>query len=606
MIAILTNHLWQSTLFAVAAGLLTLAFRSNRAQVRYWLWFSASIKFFVPLALLMSLGSRLEPAAKSIATPQISSAIEQVTEPFPQTASFELAKPGPRDWIPVALFALWACGFTAITLIRVRGWRRIRAAVRASAPLEIPAPVEVRASPGLLEPGVVGFLRPILLVPDGIAERLTPHQLQAVLAHELCHVRRRDNFTSALHMIVEALFWFHPLVWWIGARLVEERERACDEGVLSLGNEPQVYAEAILNVCKLYVESPLTCVSGVTGADLKKRIEAIVTNRMVLRLNFAKKAALAVAGLVALAAPVVIGMMNLPRLRGQSPPPKFEVASIKPCGSDSGGKGGGGARGGGGPGGPGLSPDRLSLNCQPLRSIIRTAYVVYADGHRALPGHTAPLEGGPGWIDSERYQVTAKAEGTPGQDMMHGAMLQALLEDRFKMKVRRETREVPAYAMTAVKSGPKLKPAPEGACAVLDLSRVGAPAGREEKPLPICTLAMRRKSGTAVSWDVHGATLGDLAASLGIDLDRIVIDKTGIAGKFDFHLDFSPDETTAGLNEMRRPGGEQVFPQPTASDPPGAPSIFTAMQQQLGLRLESTKGPREFVVIERVERPTEN
>src|SRR5207247_4024707 len=135
--------------------------------------------------------------------------------------------------------------------------------------------VEVRSSPGLLEPGVVGLFSPILLLPEGIAERLTPPQLEAVLGHELCHIRRRDNLTSAIHMIVEAVFWFHPMVWWIGARLVEERERACDEAVLSLGSEPHDYAEGILNVCKSYLESPLSCVSGVTGSDLKERIQGI-------------------------------------------------------------------------------------------------------------------------------------------------------------------------------------------------------------------------------------------------------------------------------------------------------------------------------------------
>ena len=103
----------------------------------------------------------------------------------------------------------------------------------------------------------------------GIIERLTPTQLEAVLAHELTHVWRRDNLTAAMHMIVEAVFWFHPLVWWIGARLVEERERACDEEVLRLGNEAQVYAESILKVCQFYIESPLACVSGVTGSDLR-------------------------------------------------------------------------------------------------------------------------------------------------------------------------------------------------------------------------------------------------------------------------------------------------------------------------------------------------
>jgi bla regulator protein blaR1 len=103
--------------------------------------------------------------------------------------------------------------------------------------------VWVRYSPGPLEPGVVGILRPTILLPEGIAKRLTPPQLEAVLAQELFHLRRRDNLFAAIHMIAETTFWFHPLIWWIGARLVEERERACDEEVLALGSEPRVYAE---------------------------------------------------------------------------------------------------------------------------------------------------------------------------------------------------------------------------------------------------------------------------------------------------------------------------------------------------------------------------
>jgi uncharacterized protein (TIGR03435 family) len=532
-------------------------------------------------------------------------------------------------------------------------------------------------------------------------------------------------------MIVEAIFWFHPLVWWIGARLVEERERACDEGVLSLGSEPQVYAEAILNVCKLYVESPLACVSGVTGSDLKKRIEAIMTNRMVFRLNFAKKAALAVAGIAALAVPIVVGTMNAPRLRAQSPPaaiapalsdppieppappavppvarqqeappdddspqqedpklyvigaedvlsiavfhepdltrtasvsadgkikmpligdiqaadltierftaqlkaalstyvknpdvtvtvmqvnskhaaqpmPVFEVASIKPCGSDPGGMAKGGGRSGGGPGGQGPSPDRLNLACQPIKSLIRMAYINFEGGRRRLPGGPMPpIDGGPSWLDSERYKVDAKAEGAPGQEMMRGPMLQALLEDRLKLRVRRESREVPVYALTVAKGGPKLTPFQEGSCVVLDFSNPPLPGPGGDPPM-ICTFAMRRRNGTSVKWETRGSTLDEFARSLGGDLDRIIINKTGITGKYDFHLEFAPDETTAGLNELRvGPNGEPGFPQPTASDPPGAPSIFTAIQQ-LGLKLESAKGPRDFLVIERAEKPSEN
>ena len=88
--------------------------------------------------------------------------------------------------------------------------------------------VPVLSSSSLLEPGIFGILRPVLLVPEGIQDHLTSAQLNAIVAHEMCHVRRRDNLTFAIHMAVETLFWFHPVVWWIGARLVEVRELACD------------------------------------------------------------------------------------------------------------------------------------------------------------------------------------------------------------------------------------------------------------------------------------------------------------------------------------------------------------------------------------------
>ena len=117
----------------------------------------------------------------------------------------------------------------------------------------------------------------MLLWPDGISKYLDDAHLEAILAHEIWHVRYRDNLAAAMHMVVEAVFWFHPIVWWLGARLVEERERACDEGVLSMGSTPHVYAEGILKTCEFCVESSLACVSGVTGADLRKRIVHIMS-----------------------------------------------------------------------------------------------------------------------------------------------------------------------------------------------------------------------------------------------------------------------------------------------------------------------------------------
>jgi len=241
-----------------------------------------------------------------------------------------------------------------------------------------------------------------------------------VLAHELCHVRRRDNLTAAIHMVVEAVFWFHPLVWWIGARLVEERERACDEEVLSLGQEPRDYADAILSVCKLYVESPLVCVSGVSGANLRRRIEAIMTNRRGEALTRAKKLLLASAGIAALVGPVavgvVIGIGHVPLARAQAPaaPQKFDVASIRPCAPGAG-------RGRGGRGGAGsVTPGRYSRNCATVAQFIREAYL--ADGRQILES-SLQVAGGPGWVQSDQYTIEATAEGTPNQSTMKGPML---------------------------------------------------------------------------------------------------------------------------------------------------------------------------------------
>jgi beta-lactamase regulating signal transducer with metallopeptidase domain len=117
------------------------------------------------------------------------------------------------------------------------------------------------------------------LLPEGIFKRLTSTQLQAVLAHELCHIRYRDNLTAAIHMFVETVFWFHPLVWWMGRRLIVEREAACDEAVIAAGGDPETYASGLLQVCRFYLESRLDCAAGVARADLEKRIERIMTPR---------------------------------------------------------------------------------------------------------------------------------------------------------------------------------------------------------------------------------------------------------------------------------------------------------------------------------------
>jgi beta-lactamase regulating signal transducer with metallopeptidase domain len=305
--------------FAGIAALLAFALRKNHAQTRYCLWLTASVKFLIPFSLLAGVGSRLGwLTASRVTRPKLSVIVEQISRPFPPSpvppavAPTVLANHG--GLLPAVLLAIWACGFLAVTVSMCRRWKRIHAAVRAGSPLDLEialeAGVPMLSSPAMLEPGVFGIFRPVLLLPDGITDRLAPAHLEAILAHELCHVRRRDNLAAALHMAVEAIFWFHPLVWWVGARLVEEREHACDEEVLRLGSRPEVYAESILKTCQFYLESPLVCMSGIAGSDLKRRVTRIMTQQLAKKLSFGRKVLLAAAGIAAVTGPVVFGGRN--------------------------------------------------------------------------------------------------------------------------------------------------------------------------------------------------------------------------------------------------------------------------------------------------------
>jgi uncharacterized protein (TIGR03435 family) len=587
-IAPVANHLWQSTLFAAAAGLLTLVLRRNPARARSWIWVAASCKFLVPFSALIVLGGQVSWRTAPRTAQSVTLALDQVSQPFAAAAvsSAPVAAPAARDLLPLVLGILWALGSIGIAGSWWVRWRRVRAAVRAGTPAPLGIPVQALTSRTSLEPGVFGIFRPVLLLPEGIFERLTPEQFRAVLAHELCHVRHRDNLAAAMQMFVETVFWFHPLVWWIGTRMVEERERACDEEVMRLGNEPRVYARSLLTVCELYLESRIACVAGVSGANLSRRIRAILTHRGTERVSIGKKIVLAAAGAAALAAPIAMGIVSAPSMRAQSTPAsapagralKFEVASIKPS----------------------LEtrvisvrplPGRLTANA-PLRVLMQYAYGV----------QPFQIVGGPDWIGPAFYSIEAKAAGNAGRAQAF-AMLQSLLEDRFQLKIHRETRELPIYSLVAAKSGLRLPAPKDGGCANPSPDTTEWAGGRIEPPAQ-GPPSVARCGSVMVTLQPSGARMQggkigmpDLVRQLSMVLGRTVVDRTGFTGMFDLQLDFLPDEVTEALPP----------PPPDAGAAARAgSSILTAVQEQLGLRLESAKGPVEVLVIDDVEKPAAN
>jgi uncharacterized protein (TIGR03435 family) len=224
--------------------------------------------------------------------------------------------------------------------------------------------------------------------------------------------------------------------------------------------------------------------------------------------------------------------------------------------------------------------------------VILQAYEVFASGKLdpLNPMPSTPVEGDPEWVRSARYSIDAKADGPQSGAMMRGPMMQALLEERFHMRTHRELREVPVYVMTVAKGGPKFRLAKEGSCQPFDAS---GDLNVHLDGVPCAWPIMSRKGPTRV-FDFHGVTIDVFAKDLHPD-GRPVIDRTGLAGAFDIHLEVQADAPDSSGPDNG-----------AASDPSPGASFFAAMRQQLGLRLDPAKGPSEILVIDHIEKPSEN
>lgn len=600
----LGDHLWQSTLFVLVAGLLTLLLRKNHARARYWLWLAASLKFLVPFSWLVALGSKLAWRDTITNPTAVYVTVQQITQPFTQSsvAAPEIspaASTNPMHVIPSLFIGIWLCGFLAVFCMWCMRWRRISLAVQQAIPLEdgrelealrllepaagIATRIEMRLWNSILEPGIFGVTTPVLLWPEGISQRLDDSQLEAVIAHELFHVRRRDNLTAVLHMVVEAIFWFHPLVWWLGARLLDERERACDEEVLESGRERQIYAESILKVCEFCVGSPLPCVSGVTGADLKKRMVHIMSGQVVCKLDFTRRLLLSAVAIAAITAPIVFGLLHATPGRAQSQDDAaatglVESATIKPSELNT-------------PTYAGTEQHMIRLmygrgefeaRNVTLRVIMQEAYQVQAN----------QIEGPSDFLDSFAFDVQVKlakseAEAPPSKQQMLQVReaLQKLLAERARLNLHTETKTLSIYALEVGENGSKLEPAP-----------VGEPDDMKGSgPVRIGTQQMRMKMAGNQVYGIaaQGISADDLAQLLSRQLGTPVVNKTGLQGRYGFNLNWSDGNRTLTESE-------------SSSGSASAPSIFTAVQEQLGLKLEAQKAPMQVLVIDHVEKPAEN
>ena len=341
-----------------------------------------------------------------------------------------------------------------------------------------------------------------------------------------------------------------------------------------------------MKVSRFCVELPLPCVSGITGADLSKRIRSIMASRFT-DVGIGKRLLLAALALGVVAGPVAFGLMQEAPPTGQilhatGPLPSFEVATIKPNHSAS------------GPTMIGVAGHAAPKDRFIATNITVKALICWAFGGTSVPLPSNEVSGGPNWINSERYDIDAKLDDSQAtaiaklsindQIVQVRLMVQSLLADRFKLMAKDTTVTRPIYALVIAKGGPKMQETVPGS----------------ESPIKAGGHPVQFSGGRG-ELSGHGIPMTLLVRFLSQEgLGRPVVDKTGLNGNYDLELKWNPDLDSPEMMQGTSPGAGSASPDSSG------PSIFTAIQDQLGLRLKTAEGPVEDLVIVNIEKPSEN
>jgi len=588
----LVHFLWQgaaiAALYAAARG---WAGRSSGPNTRYTLGCVALAAMmaapFVTWCLLRP--SDAAPVAVHVAG-HVASAAPAVTVTLPASvrATISDAHAGQLwSWVVV----IWLTGATAFWVRLMGGWvvaARMRSTLVRTAPPEwrqmlgelgarigLSRPVRLLVSSLVQVPTVVGWLRPVVLVPAGALAGLPAEYMEALLIHELAHIRRHDYLVNLLQSVTEALLFYHPAVWWVSGHIRAERELCCDDVAARASDDVLTYARALAEL-ESYRPAHVGAAMAANGGSLADRIARLLGQSRPASQTYSGMGMALTAILLALTACGLFGQSD--------PGPRFEVASVKQNISS-----------------PGFMMVRphgggLTTENAPLRLLMQNAYGVQA----------FQISGGPSWIQSDGYNIEAKGDGKASHAQVL-LMLRSLLEDRFQLKVHRETKELPVYALAVTRSGSKLQQAKNGTCVPRnpneDLPPLRAAPGQPAPGYPCGRVGVSAES-FGVRMQGETVAMPEFIRMLSMVVGRPVLDRTGFADTFDLRLDFTPDEAVAGL--PRAVGAGESGGTAAAADPAGPPNIFAAIQEQLGLKLESTKGPVEVLVIDHVERPSQN
>ncbi len=569
ILAAVLNSLWQA---AIVAALVWLGLRLLprigiyvNAATRYVIWWAA-----LGVILLLPLAPRILETLRAPARPIppatiMSPSPPDLRTPLNQEAPVIVTLGDRRTarW-PQLVLALWAAVFLFRTLQIIRSYFYLRGvkrrAVLSGRPLPAAArPIKLLLSAEISSPMAIGFLQPAVILPESLPEELAEAELDHVLLHETAHITRYDDWTNLAARLLGAVLALHPLAVWVLRQIEREREMACDDWVVARTGAARPYAVSLARMFELRRsrgrEAPgLKLASGIFGSGSRavERIENLLKGGSgAVRVSF-----LRIAASIILLLTLATAGSFAPRwivFAQKSDPTAFEVTSVKPNASGN---------------------QRSTWNFPPpragfiatnvtLKTLIRLAYKI----------KESQIQGGSGWIDSERYDVAGKpAEGEAGLEPSR-MMLKTLLRDRFKLTIHREVKPIPVYELLAAGTGLRLPEPQRTNCA--------DPLTSSPGNQPPCR-GFLQGPGFLTSAETSTAELADV---LGNILDRPVVDKTEHSGTFYMRLEFTPE---------------------TLSDDTSRPSLFTVLQDNLGLKLESRKDPAEVIVIDHAEKPDAN
>lgn len=610
--------------------------RHSRASVRHLLIAASFVMLLLlPIANAISpslnvpvpaaLQTTLAPLAEDVAIDVVAATAGSVaSNPAPP-------RQAPRPWnlpsVWQVLSFIWIAGTLASCLRIIVGIWQVRTLRETGMPWppgeEIVATLRReagarRAVAVLLHervhgPMTCGILRPAIILPAD-AGTWTGADLDRALIHELEHVRRLDWLTQCIARIVSAVYWFHPVVWMAWRRFALEAERACDDAVLchprggATAVDETAYADQLVHLAqRLSSGSGHIQLAMASRKDLSARITAVLDARQQRGRAGHQAvigAALMAATGIAIISPLQLVAGTLASQTGAAGErPRFEIASVKPCVDEPAPPSGNGRQGGAGAGQT-VSPDRLTLSCLTVEQLISSAYVIYGEAlvnnfpSTSADGRYQWIKGLPAWATKEKFTIEAKAASPTDAKILRGPMLAALLEDRFQLKLHRDTDQAPVYALTVSRSGLKIRPEP---CVPLTETAPPADSAYTERVLkggqPNCgtfTMALGTAPGTR-RWVLGGETMAKFAGVLSGALDRRVVDRTGLTDEYTIRLEFFPDEHNRGRSVAD--AGGNVPPDATG------PNMFAAVEAQLGLKLEPVNAARGLVVVDSIERP---